>query len=80
MKITISIPDELFQQAEKVAQDLELSRSALYAKALSELLARLRDDAITAQISAALRDAPIKADPAYTQSMRRELERNGGKW
>ena len=34
MKTAVSIPDEPYQQAEKLAQDLDLSRSALYAKAL----------------------------------------------
>ena len=80
MKIAISIPDDLFQQAEKLAADLALSRSALYAKALREMVERLRDDAITAQINAALAEHQQPADPSYARRMRRELERDGGKW
>ena len=80
MKIAISIPNELFEQAEKVARDLDRSRSALSAKALSEMLAQLRDEATTAQLNESLKETPITADPAYTLYMRRELERNGGKW
>lgn len=80
MKTAISIPDDLFQQAEKLAEELDLSRSALYAKALREMIERLRDEAITAQINEALKDAPIRAEPGFLRAARRVLERDGGKW
>lgn len=81
MKTAISIPDDLFLAAEKVAEELKLSRSALYAKALREHLERLKDEAITAQINAAIaEDGPIEADPAFHHQMRRQFERDGGKW
>jgi predicted transcriptional regulator len=80
MKTAISIPDDLFQQAEKLAGELELSRSALYAKALREMIERLRDEAITAQINAAIKIAPVEAELGYLARLRRELERDGGQW
>ena len=84
MKIAVSIPDGLFQEAEKLAQDLDISRSALYAKALKEMLARIRDEAITAEINEALKVAPYESDPAILRNnlarLRRELEANGGQW
>jgi predicted transcriptional regulator len=81
MKTAVSIPDDIFAAAEKLAGELDLSRSALYAKALKELIQRLNDEAITAQINAALEDGPrLKADPSFSARMRRELERNGGQW
>ncbi len=84
MKTAVSIPDDLFAEAEKLAQQLELSRSALYAKALKEMLERLKDEAFAAQMNAALAEHPDELDPAILRSnlalLRRELEENGGQW
>jgi hypothetical protein len=43
MKTAVSIPDPIFRSAEKAARRLHVSRSKLYARALSEYLRR--DDA-----------------------------------
>ena len=40
MKTAVSLPDELFRQAEAAAKKLRMSRSKLYATALSEFLDR----------------------------------------
>lgn len=40
MKTAISIPDALFEKAEELAERLEVSRSQLYARAISEYTAR----------------------------------------
>lgn len=47
MKTAISIPDPLFDAAEEVADRLGMNRSQLYAKALSEYVAKHRDDDVT---------------------------------
>mgnify|MGYP006299483411 CR=1 FL=1 len=54
MKIAVSIPDSVYEQAEEVAKRLEKSRSELYAEALAEYLARRQPDAVTSQINEAL--------------------------
>ncbi len=38
MKIAVSLPDELFRQADDMADRLGLSRSEVYARALEEFL------------------------------------------
>lgn len=43
MKTPISIPDDLFYQAETYAHQHGLSRSQLYSRALAEYLARVGD-------------------------------------
>ncbi len=73
MKTAVSIPDDIFAEAEKLAATLELSRSALYAKALKEMLERIRDDAITAQMNAALAEHPDEIDPALGRATRQML-------
>lgn len=41
-KTAVSLPDELFDEADRLAERLGLSRSGLYARALAELLDRER--------------------------------------
>jgi len=48
MKTAVSIPDDVFEDAEQLAARLKTSRSQLYSRALKELLARHDEDAITA--------------------------------
>ena len=47
MKTAISIPDPLFDEAEKVAQRLGVSRSELYARALAAYIEEHRDENVT---------------------------------
>lgn len=46
MKTAISIPDRVFQSAEKLAARLGISRSELYARALASLVEKHREDVI----------------------------------
>lgn len=46
MKTAVSMPDELFEEAEKVAKRLALSRSQLYARAISEFVQKWSADEI----------------------------------
>ncbi|MDE0350126.1 MAG: hypothetical protein OXM56_10540 [Gammaproteobacteria bacterium] len=48
MKTTISIPDEVFEAAERMAKTLGLSRSQLYTRAVSEFVGRRRARDVTA--------------------------------
>jgi antitoxin MazE6 len=47
MKTAISIPDELFRQADELAGRLGKSRSEIYREALADYLARREPDAVT---------------------------------
>ena len=47
MKTAVSVLDELFRQTEAEAKKLRISRSKLYASALSEFLDRKRSKSIT---------------------------------
>lgn len=52
MKTAISLPDDLFGQAETMAAQLRVSRSELYSRALQEFLARHAPDRITEALDA----------------------------
>jgi predicted transcriptional regulator len=54
MKTAISLPDELGHAADLFAFQRDMSRSELYAKALSEYLAKHRGDDLTERINAAM--------------------------
>ena len=47
MKTAVSIPDDVFEQADRLARRMKTSRSALYALALSEYIARHDTDRVT---------------------------------
>jgi metal-responsive CopG/Arc/MetJ family transcriptional regulator len=64
MKTAVSLPDDVFEEAEALSQTLGTSRSALYAAALREYLARHRPDAITAALDGIYGAADSDLDPA----------------
>ena len=51
MKTAVSIPDDLYAEAEQMARRLKRSRSGLYADAVREYLTRHDDDAITGALN-----------------------------
>jgi hypothetical protein len=56
MKTAISIPDEIFEQAERAAKRLGLSRSELFTKAVKEFLDQRSATNITRSYDAAFGD------------------------
>jgi hypothetical protein len=61
MKVAVSIPDPIFAEAEVLAKRSKLSRSGLYARAVSEYLEKHGADRITALANAEA-DARSAAD------------------
>jgi len=47
MKTAISLPDEVFQQAERLARRLRKTRSAVYREAMEEYVSRHDADTVT---------------------------------
>ena len=62
MKTAVSIPDDVFEDAERLASRLQTSRSKLYARALAEFVARHDDDRVTALMDQAVREAGGEGD------------------
>lgn len=50
MKTAISIPDPIFEAAEKLARRLGISRSQLYSKAVDSLVEKYRYSGVTEQL------------------------------
>ena len=51
MKVAISLPDAVFSAAEKLAKELRLPRSQLYAEAIAQYLERRSGSAITTKLN-----------------------------
>lgn len=54
MKTAISVPDQLFLEADQLAKHLGKSRSQLYSQAVQEYLRRHSPDAVTAAMNRAI--------------------------
>ena len=67
MKIAISVPDEIFEAGEHLARQLGLSRSQLYADALSAYLSERGAVAVTAKLNAIHTTESSKPDPAFAR-------------
>ena len=63
MKTAISIPDALFEEAERFAKRNGMSRSELYATAVAQYLEALQDEAITRALDELYADMESKVDP-----------------
>jgi predicted transcriptional regulator len=77
MKTAISIPDEVFARADRLAKRLKKSRSELYAEAIAEYLARHDEDAITESWNRALAGGEEEDEGRFVaEAARRTLERS----
>lgn len=76
MKIAVSIPDPVFDEAESLAKRLGISRSKLYARALGTFVASQTPDRITEAMNAALEAAGNASDPFVKEGARRILARS----
>ena len=78
MKTAISLPDELFLSANELAKRQGVSRSELYATAVSEYLAKHRDEDVTAKLNEVFADEPSGLNPALRAAQARSVSSN--KW
>lgn len=75
MKTAISLPDVLFEAAERQARRTRKSRSQLYAEAIAEYLSRHAPEEVTAAMDAVIEViGERKPDEFVARSSRRILE------
>lgn len=70
MKTAISIPDDVFVDAERLARLLGTSRSHLYTEALREYLVRHDADAVTDALNRVCEEVETQVDPAFGNATR----------
>jgi metal-responsive CopG/Arc/MetJ family transcriptional regulator len=76
MKTAVSIPDDVFRGAERLARRTRRSRSRLFADALREYVARHAPDEITERLNRVCSDLGSSTDPFVSAAARRVLERS----
>ena len=76
MKTAVSIPDEVFEKAERLARRMRKSRSQLFANAVAEYVARHAPDHVTEMMDQVCAEVGSEPDPFLAAASRRILERS----
>jgi predicted transcriptional regulator len=76
MKTAVSVPDDLFRQADRLAKRQRKSRSRLYAEAIREYIARHDPDEITRRMNEVADATDTSLDPFVAAATARVQKRN----
>ena len=76
MKITISLPDALFRDADRLAKRLKKSRGELCRDALAEYLGRHAPEAVTDLLNALAQELDTRPDTFASTAAKDVLERS----
>ena len=68
MKVAISVPDRIFEAAERLAKQRQIPRSRLFADALSEYLSRHGAEEITDKLNQVYAEQGSSLDPALARA------------
>jgi predicted transcriptional regulator len=76
MKTAVSIPDDLFRQADELASRLGKSRSEMYREALADYVARREPGAVTRSLDELADELAAESGAFVAEAARRTLERS----
>ena len=76
MKTAVSIPDDIFEGAERFARRTKKSRSRLFSEALQEYLARHAADEVTEAMNSVCAELGDTKDPFVSAAAHRVLRRS----
>jgi len=76
MKTAVSIPDDVFDRAERLAKRTKRSRSRIFSDALREYLARHSPDEVTLAVNKACTQMGTLRDAFITSAARRILAKS----
>jgi metal-responsive CopG/Arc/MetJ family transcriptional regulator len=74
MKAAVSIPDPVFEAADKLAQRMGVSRSRLYSVALQRFVQEHDDEAITAKLNEVYATEASDLDPVLQSIQSRSVK------
>ena len=74
MKTAVSVPDDVFESAERLARRERRSRSEVYSTALREYVARHSPDEVTDALNRVMADVGGEIDPFVAGAAVRVLE------
>jgi metal-responsive CopG/Arc/MetJ family transcriptional regulator len=73
MKAAVSIPDDIFEEADRLARQLKTSRSQLYSRALKEFLSRHAPDQITDAMNRVVDEVDASSKAAVRRRAARKI-------
>jgi metal-responsive CopG/Arc/MetJ family transcriptional regulator len=76
MKTAVSVPEDVFREAERLARRMKKSRSQLYSDALAEYVARHAPDPVTEAMNAVVDELGNEDDDFVREAARQVLERS----
>jgi metal-responsive CopG/Arc/MetJ family transcriptional regulator len=74
MKVAVSIPDDVFEKADRLAREMKKSRSELYATALNEYLCVRDAEAVREKLDAVYSQDPGRVDPSFARAQSEVLD------
>jgi predicted transcriptional regulator len=74
MKVAVSVPNDVFERADRLARAAGRSRSDVYSSALREYVARHTPDEVTTALDRVIADIDDPVDPFVAAASRRVLE------
>jgi hypothetical protein len=75
MKVAVSIPDDIFAEAEALAKRLKSSRSEIYSRALGEFIGQHAPDRVTELMNDVVRDVAPEPDAFSVAAGRQVLKK-----
>ena len=76
MKTAVSVPDDVFEEAERLERRTKKSRSQLFSEALKEYVARHAPEEVTETMNRVCEEVGDVADEFVSSAARRVLERS----
>ena len=73
MKVAISVPDRVFEEAEQVSKRLRVSRSRMYSQALEDFVRKHRGESVRDSLDAVYGKESPGLDPVLTDLQARAL-------
>lgn len=81
VKTAVSLPEEVYEQVEALAQEMGVARSRVVTLALERFLARRRNERLLEQINEAYADSPDQEEQHLLEATRRRQgARLAGEW
>jgi len=77
MKIAVSIPDDIFEDAEYLARRQGKTRSKLYADAIAEYVGVYRTESITEQLNSVYASEDSSLDPTLELAQYKSIDEAG---
>ncbi|NOQ46085.1 MAG: ribbon-helix-helix protein, CopG family [Desulfobulbaceae bacterium] len=72
VKTAISLEEKLFDQVNKLATDMHVSRSKLFTLAVKDYLKKQESKKLLAQLNAAYSDSPSEEEKAISKAMHKK--------